>query len=216
MPPLLAFHVAAGTVAVLAGSAVLAVRKGTRLHRRIGLVFAVSMLAMAASGAIVATFVRPSRLNAVAGLLTSYLVATGWSAGRRSPGTPGPFDLAAAAFALAVGVTGLALAGSGGGPGCAVFGLVALVFAAFDVRMLLGSGPAAPRRLARHLWRMGLAFWIAVASLFLGQAKAFPAAVRETRLLPVPVLLVAGVMVFWLIRIRFTRAHVALAGRDLA
>ena len=50
------------------------------------------------------------------------------------------------------------------------------------------------------------ALWIAVASLFLGQARAFPAAIRETHLLPVPVLVLAGVLVFWLCRVVFTRA----------
>jgi uncharacterized membrane protein len=45
LSPLLAFHVGAGTVGVLSGALALAFRKGSRLHRSTGLVFAVSMLA---------------------------------------------------------------------------------------------------------------------------------------------------------------------------
>lgn len=199
--PLMAFHIAAGTVGVLSGALALAFRKGSRPHRVAGLAFAASMLAMSATGAYVAGFVRPSRLNVIAGLLTFYLVATGWAAVRRRPGKPDAWDVAALLGAVAIGLTGLAF---GGAP--AFFGALALLFAAFDVRMLLRGGVFGAQRIGRHLWRMGLALWIAVASLFLGQARAFPAAIRETHLLPVPVLVLAGVLAFWLCRVVFTRA----------
>lgn len=216
MSPVLAFHIGAGTVAVLSGALALSVAKGSRLHRRSGLVFAVSMLATSAGGVYVAAFVKPSRLNGIAGLLTFYLVATGWSALRRKPGRTDVWDVAALFFALAVGAAGLAFgweaahgaAGRGGAAaGYFVFGSVALLFAAFDVRMLVRGGLAGAQRTARHLWRMGVALWIAVASLFLGQARAFPAAIRETHLLPVPVLVVAAAVVFWLCRVVFTSAY---------
>lgn len=208
MPPLLAFHVAAGTVGVLSGAAVFVVRKGTRLHRRVGLVFAASMLAMAASGAAVAAFLRPSPLNLVAGLFTFYLVATGWRAGRRGTAAADGWDAAALAFALLVAAVGLT-----GGTGSAVFGSAALLFAASDVRLLARGGAAGAPRLARHLWRMGLAFWIAVASLFLGNARVFPAAVRSARVLPVPVLAVALLVLFWLVKVRFARTSSRAAYR---
>lgn len=214
----MAFHIAAGTVGVLSGAAVLAVRKGTRLHKRAGLVFAVSMLAMAASGALIAAFVRPSRLNVVAGLVTFYLVATGWAAGRKS-GVPGPFDRAALAYALSVGAMAFAFAAvsrRATAVACLIFGAVVLLCAVSDIRMIARSGLPGRKLLARHLGRMGLAFWIAVASLFLGQAQVFPLAVSRSGLLSVPVLLVAGVMIFWLVRVRFTRTPTPLAERKLA
>lgn len=214
----MAFHVAAGTAGVLSGAGALALRKGSHLHRRIGLVFAVSMLAMAASGAVIATFERPSRLNVVAGLVTFYLVATGWAAGRRSAAGPGPFDRAALAYALATGATALAFASVSGRAtaiACLVFAAVVLLCAASDIRMIARGGLSGRPRVARHLGRMGLALWIAVASLFLGQAKVFPPAVRRAGLLPVPVLLVAAVVFFWLVRVRSTRGP-ALTERKLA
>jgi hypothetical protein len=205
------FHVVAGTAGVLSGALALAFRKGSRRHRAAGLAFAGSMLAMSASGAYVAGFVRPSRLNVIAGLLTFYLVATGWAAVRRKPGKPDAWDVAGLLLALAVGTTGLAFAWGAARRGstatavtCAVFGSVGLLLAAFDVRMLLRGGVSRAQRLGRHLWRMGLALWIAVASLFLGQARVFPTAVREAHVLPVPVLVVAVVVVFWLCRVLFT------------
>jgi uncharacterized membrane protein len=220
MAPLMAFHIAAGTVGVLSGLAALGLRKGSRLHRRIGAVFAVSMLLMSASGAFIAAFVRPSRLNVIAGLLTFYLVATGWSAVRRPPGRPDAWDRAALLFALTVGVAGLAFAAtsrSGGvAAACSIFGFVALLFAASDVRLLVRGALSGPQRVARHLWRMGLALWIAVASLFLGQARVFPAALREAHLLPVPVLIVAAAMVFWLCKVRFTKAYRTFREKEFA
>jgi uncharacterized membrane protein len=224
--PLLAFHVGAGTVGVLSGALALCFRKGSRRHRGTGLVFAVSMLALSASGLYVAGFVRPSRLNGIAGLLTLYLVATGWSAVRRKPGRPDTWDVAALLLALGVGATAFAFAwgaahrSAGATVGYAIFGSVALLFAGFDVRMIVRGGVSAAQRIGRHLWRMGLALWIAVASLFLGQARVFPAALREAHVLPVPVLVLAAVLVFWLWRVVFTGAsrtrpvsHVRTPGR---
>ena len=221
MSPLMAFHIAAGTVGVLSGLTALALRKGSRRHRRIGVVFAVSMLAMAASGAFIAAFVRPSRLNVIAGLLTFYLVATGWSALRRPPGRPPDVrDRAGLLFALAVGVAGLAFAATSRSGAtavaCSLFGSVALLFAASDVRLLVRGSLSGPQRVGRHLWRMGLALWIAVASLFLGQAKVFPLAIRQAHLLPVPVLVVAAAMIFWLFKVRFTSAYATRRGKELA
>jgi hypothetical protein len=43
---------------------------------------------------------------------------------------------------------------------------------------------------------MCLAMYMATASFFLGQAKLFPAAVRESGVLTVPVVLVIGAMLY--------------------
>ena len=65
-----------------------------------------------------------------------------------------------------------------------------------------------PRRLYRHgapnahLSRMCFAFFIATGSFFFGQAKLFPAEVRESGLLAIPALLPFALLLFWVIRIR--------------
>ena len=85
-----------------------------------------------------------------------------------------------------------------------VFAGVAVLAAAGDLRMILRHGVFGAQRIARHLWRMCVALFIATASLFLGQQQVFPEFVRGSPILYVPVIAVLGVMIFWLIRVRFT------------
>ena len=54
---------------------------------------------------------------------------------------------------------------------------------------------------------MSFALLIATASLFLGQQKMFPEAVRGTKALFVPVVVIIVAMIYWMIRIRFTNAR---------
>ena len=86
-----------------------------------------------------------------------------------------------------------------------LFAMVGLLGVIGDVRILAAGGIEGPRRIARHLWRMCFAMWIATSSFFLGQARHFPEAIRHSGLLPVPVLLVLVVMVYWLVRMRIKR-----------
>jgi len=79
---------------------------------------------------------------------------------------------------------------------------VALLLVAFDVRMIVRGGVMGASRLTRHLLRMCLAMFMATASLFLGQPKVFPMAVRHSGLLPVPVVLVVLALLYSLVRIR--------------
>jgi hypothetical protein len=59
-------------------------------------------------------------------------------------------------------------------------GSVALLSAAEDVRMLWHGGVSGALRIARHLWRMCFALFIASASLFLARPQLFPALLRKT------------------------------------
>jgi hypothetical protein len=65
------------------------------------------------------------------------------------------------------------------------------------------------QRIARHLWRMCFAFFIASASIFLARAHLFPAFMRSTGMLYLLSLFPLLLMIFWLIRIRFARALTA-------
>jgi len=75
------------------------------------------------------------------------------------------------------------------------------------VRTFVRGGVAGAQRIARHLWRMGFALLIAAASLFLGKQQHFPEAIRTSPILNTPILLVAVMMIFWLVRVRFTGAY---------
>jgi hypothetical protein len=67
--------------------------------------------------------------------------------------------------------------------------------------MLRAGGVHGVHRIARHLWRMTLAMFIATASFFLGQADEFPAALRDFRLLSLPVVLVLLALIYWPLRV---------------
>src|SRR3954462_15536751 len=77
MIPLLALHLAGGSLAIVAGLVALYVAKGATLHRKSGTIFAYAMLSMSLTGgAVMAAGGRTSPANVLAGLLTTYLVTT--------------------------------------------------------------------------------------------------------------------------------------------
>ena len=82
--PLVLFHICCAVIGLLSGYLSMFFRKGSGLHRAAGDVFVVAMLGMGASAAYIATFQHPIRANVIAGLLTIYVVSTGWWAGRRA------------------------------------------------------------------------------------------------------------------------------------
>ena len=212
MTPLIGFHILAGSIALLAGAAAMVVRKGARWHLLTGNAFVVSMLGMAASGSLIG-FSRGQPLNGMMGMLTAYLVSTAWLTARRRDGKTRPIDwallfvpLAVAAGMMTYGFQAASRpSGSTGGfsaTGYFVFGSVALLLAAGDVRMLLRGGVVGKHRIGRHLSRMGLALFIAVASFFLGQQKVIPAELRHPLVLYGPVLLVVVSTIYWVVRVR--------------
>jgi hypothetical protein len=56
---------------------------------------------------------------------------------------------------------------------------------------------------------MCVALLIAAFSFFLGQPQVFPASVRGSALLYIPEIAVLGLMIFWLVRVRFTHWHLS-------
>lgn len=211
-------HIAGGTVGMVAGAAAIAVRKGSRLHVLTGRAFGFGMLAMTIVGAAVAPFLAtrqgdPKWFDSLAGAFTLYLVATGWVTMRRRPGTTGAFELfallcvamltvAAAAFArLAAQSPGGTLGGHAAADyyGFAmIFGLAALL----DLNNLGRGGVTGASRLARHLWRMGLALFVAVGSFFFGQQRVMPEWMQGSPWLNVPPLATLALLAFWVVQVR--------------
>lgn len=225
--PALIIHVTAGSLGILSGAAALSVRKGERLHRVFGTVFFVSMLTMSAMGAYLA-FHKPDRLSMVTGVLTFYLVATAWMTVKRKESSLGQFEYGALLIVLGCAVAdlifGLQATNSPNGkldgyPAIAyfIFASIAVLAAAFDLKVILRGGISGTPRVARHLWRMCLALFIAAASFFLGQQKVMPAFMHGSPILFVPTLAPLVLMIFWQIRVRlpnwFKSAGVARADR---
>jgi hypothetical protein len=212
---ILVLHIAGGSVGIVSGAVALFARKGERLHRVAGTTFFVSMLIMATIGATASPFLPvPSMPNVVAGVMTFYLVATGWIAVKRKGGRIGRFEKAGLGVALALvaaGVSFVVMARNsasgtiGNTPPQAyfVFILIGAIAAAGDVRMIVRGSISGSARIARHLWRMTAALTIASGSFFLGQQRVMPVFMRGSPWLFVPVLVPLVLMIFWLIRVRF-------------
>jgi hypothetical protein len=213
--PILIFHIIGGVLAMLAATAAMLFRKGSQRHRIAGNVFVISMLCMATAASYLA-FMKHQTGNIFGGMLTIYMVGTAWSAGRRNPATPGILDWTGFLFALAIGVLSVlhgAAKITGRAPddgvpgGMDIFmGSVMLLAAAGDLRIFIRGGITGAARVSRHLWRMCFGWFIATGSFFLGQQQVFPAAIRRTGLLIVPALLPLILLIFWLVRVRFTKA----------
>jgi len=208
----LALHITGAAVGLASGALALIYRKGSALHRRAGDWFVVSMLVMAGVGAAVAPFL-PQRGSAVAGAFTLYLVVTGWMTMRRKPGAIGPFETFALLYAASVVAADLYFGWQAvSSPSGELDGLPAaphFIFAALaalagfgDLRVIRRRGITGVPRLARHLWRMCVALFIATGSFFLGQQQVFPQRLRNSPLLFIPEFALLAVLVYWLIRIR--------------
>lgn len=213
MTPALIVHISAGSVAMLSGATALIARKGTRLHRAAGSVFFVSIL-IAAAMAVYFGFAEAEINFAIPGVITIYFVATAWMTVKREQGKTGVFELGACLFAAAGAAIGFYAAFEAVRNGTALLGGIpeysfATVFALCaiaDLSVILRGGLSGIPRIARHLWRMHLGLFMAVGSFFPGQLAIFPEFIRETPfivLLAVP-FSVIGLMIFWLIRVRFT------------
>jgi uncharacterized membrane protein len=87
----------------------------------------------------------------------------------------------------------------------AIFGTIALLALAGDIRMLVGRGVTGTQRIARHLWRMCFAWFIASASIFLARPHLFPAIMRKTGALYFLTFLPLMMLVFWLVRVKFAK-----------
>lgn len=216
-PALLAIHVAAGGLALVFGTVALLVPKGGTVHRLGGLLFVCAMLVMGTSGSLLGGLKNgPTDGNVFAGIMTVYFVGTALITVR--PASPWTSRINVAALAVALGLASLEIMGGvkalnsprGVLDGVPFFmhffiATVMLLAAAGDVR-LMRSGPLhGGRRLARHLWRMCFALFIAAGSFFSIRervATVLPEPFTTAPMRMLPILLLFGAMFYWLWRVR--------------
>ena len=209
---ILFIHIAGGSVAIIAGYAALAARKGARPHRIAGDVVFVSMLVM---GVFAAVLGLP-----FGGLFTCYLVGTAWAVVRSPPGAVGRLGVAGFVFAAgmslvalasgALAAAGVPVPGGDPGPGAYAFGSFAALCAALDLRMIRRGGFTGFERTRRHLWRMCAALFVATGSFFLGQMDEIPAAFHGPHLWVLALAPLAA-LGFWMIRTRPRRPRLRTA-----
>lgn len=213
---ILYLHIGGGGLGILSGTVALLTRKGESLHRLAGTVFFVSMAVAYAIGAGVAPFLDDGqRTNTVAGVLALYLLVSSWVTAKRGDSSIGKFEVAGFIIAILAAMAGMLFMYQAardptgtidGSPPQAfvVFASVGTIAAAGDLNAILRHGLSGPARIARHLWRMCVALFIATGSFFLGQQQVFPESLRGSPVLFVPVLLPLLFLIFWLIRVRLT------------
>jgi uncharacterized membrane protein len=215
---LLPIHIAAGGLAVVLGAVTLSVKKGGRIHRRIGLLFVYAMLVMGVSAAILG--IRSGATgNVFAGVMTAYFVITALTTVRpESSWTRGITAAAlvvAAVLALLDAVAGVEAFNSprgvrNGVPFPMLFFLATILSLAAigDARVLRFGVPRGRPRLARHLWRMCFALFIAAGSFFSIRARVatiLPEPLTTGPMRALPIVLLFGAMFYWLWRVRSPR-----------
>jgi hypothetical protein len=228
--PILFVHICAGTLGLLSGTAAMTFRKGSPRHALAGKVFVASMLTMAV-GAVYLAITRHQPNNVGGGILTFYLIGTAWLTARRRDGETSRFDWVLFLIPLALGVltwiNAIQVVRSGatsqdGVPvGMSFFmGSVMLLAAVGDVGMLVRGGLFGAKRIARHLWRMCFGLFIAAGSFFLGPSNRplrllskvglgqhLSPALFSTTLYLILTILPLILLIFWLVRVRFTNAY---------
>jgi uncharacterized membrane protein len=210
--PILILHICAGTLGFVSGAVAISLRKGSRRHALAGDVFVITMLTMAASGSYMA-LMKSQMGNFLGGVFTFYLVATAWWTARRTEQKTDLADwialLCVSAVTIANLIFGIEAVRSASGmkagypaPIYFIGGAVALIAAIGDLRLLLGHGISGTQRIARHLWRMCYALFVASGSIFLARAHLFPAVLRRTGILMLISFMPLVLMIFWLVRVR--------------
>ncbi len=157
--------------------------------------------------AIVLAIFRTQPLNVVAGLLTAYLAATALTTVRPPSAAISRLDTGLMLGAFAVGIVAIGLA-TGSEPRSRIpyfmFGFLGVLGSIGDFKTLRAGRLLRAPKIARHLWRMCLALWIATASFFLGPRArveaVLPDVLVRTPLLAMPVLAVLAAMFYWLWR----------------
>ncbi|HEY1962336.1 MAG TPA: hypothetical protein VGG69_07960 [Rhizomicrobium sp.] len=217
-----ALHIGGGTMGLASGTIAIFAPKGGRLHRIAGTVFFVSMLVMAALAAYLAVVMPGQIVNLFIAAFASYLVVTAWITIQRLDGKIGFAEKIGLAIAvllltpfaiLVVQVTaGLPLFFKTAipiqGPVLiALYGFTAVlaIAALSDAKVVLAGGISGAPRIARHLWRMCLGLTMAAGSAFTnGLPRLLPGPMHVTPIFFLPQFVPLVLLVFWMIRVRFT------------
>jgi len=215
--PVLFVHICSGIAGLFSGAAAAIFRKGSRRHALAGNIFVLSMMSLSATGVYLA-LLKSQPGNVLGGSLTFYLVSTAWITAHRQTSEIDTFDWLAmltvflvASAALTYGIQA-ELSPDGvahGYPAGPYFFLGSVASLAFigDVRLLVRRSIDGTQRLARHLWRMCFALFVASMAVFIARQHLFPAILRTTGVLYMLSFAPLLLMIFWLIRVRLANAY---------
>lgn len=209
-------HVAFGTIAVVVGATAFAVRKGGASHIKWGRVFTAAMGGASFLGAILGLMkFETFFITFHAGVLGMTLVLSGWllAKARRKHRNGlfvaiGGVNLLNTVGLLAAGACAMNLPGQSlrGFAAADYFFLAGMAGVALinDLIVLSRKTLSYKHRIAQHVWRMCLGFFIAAGSAFTGPgARIFPEVLRNSGVLSLPELTILVLMLFWLFRVLF-------------
>src|SRR4051812_18387399 len=225
---LLFIHIAAGGLAIVLCAAALLAKKGGTIHRRSGLLFVLAMLVLGTTGSVLGFRKSPTDGNVFAGFMVAYFVVTALTTVRPASTWTRGINVAGLAIAIALAILDI-LAGVkafnsprgvlNGVPFQMLFFIATIMMlgAIGDVRIMRFGMPHGGARLARHLWRMCFALFIAAGSFFSIRArvaKVFPAPFTTAPMRAVPILLLFGAMFYWMWRGRGHRVLPVIVRHD--
>ena len=200
---LLALHIAAGNLALLAAAGAVIAPKGGRAHVWAGRAFTVGMTTIFLT-AVPLALLRPSLFLLLIALFNFYLVAVGWLRARNRKGVPTRAEwgltIAMIVTALGMGVRGAMMLAGGNSMGTVLVAFAGLggYLAWRDLQGLRAQRFRGAERIASHLRRM--------LGGTIGAITAF--AVTNVRIEPefvvwlVPSLVLSPVVVYWSRRVR--------------
>jgi uncharacterized membrane protein len=211
---MLRIHIVAGALALILGAVALLARKGARLHRRSGQLFVCAMVVMGITAAVLG--------NIGGGLMSAYFVVTAVTTVRPATALTRWVNVSALVVAAVLALGSMdkgfkAFASPGGMlngvPFLMLFfiGTVMTMAAIGDIRVMWSGALRGGPRLARHLWRMCFALFIAAGSFFSIQArvaKLLPEPLTTPAMRVLPIALVFIAMFYWLWRVRGRRTLV--------
>ena len=206
-------HFALGLIALVTGAVALSVAKGGQMHKKSGVVFS---WAMVVTGLLAtAIYVYEGKAN-LGGLFIGYMVITAITTVKALPVSGRRLDIALMSFAFlfaaqtySSGVKIWQAPGHAvdGVPAGMIFfvGTIGLVAGVGDLRMIIQGPLRGARRIARHLWRMCFALFIASGSFFFGQMNFIPKQVRWMPLISALGVAPLVVLLYWMWRVRLRR-----------
>ena len=203
---LLVFHIAAGSMSLLAAAVALVTAKGGRWHVGAGRVYAAGMTLVFVTAIPLAILASSTFLFLIA-LFSFYLVFAGWRFARNRARRAHPVDWVAVAVIAATGLcmwgyaVVLAIDGSSQWVTLVLFGAIAIALGIAD-GVFHWKQPGGQRRVARHLTNMMAGTIATITAVTVVNVSMEPVWVPWV----LPTLVITPLIVWWNVRVLRRRA----------
>lgn len=214
MPSVFSFllfsHIACGTMGLFTGLLTVFLKKGNRIHRRLGRLFSGSMLSCGGLALIMSTM-HPNLFLALVGAFTLYMVGMGHRYARRKTAAPNWIDhciawsIALTGFILVVLAARLLFKANQMGWVLAAFGGLGFMYAFQDWSAFRQHPLPHSKRIQLHLQRMLGALIASISAFLVVNYRWFPEELPAPILWLFPTFVLTPILVFWSRRVE--RGH---------